>query len=737
MAKKEHFELIKQGVTIWNKWRENNPSEKPDLYSVNLSFLDLSGANLFEANLWEAKLKKTILCGANLSGADLCFADLSGADLSYANLSGANLTEADLTGANLTGADIRRVNLWGSNFSHADLTRANLSFSDLSEANLTEADLTEANLRGVNLNDAKLIQANLSEADFTWAKFGRADVSRSIMKWSMLGDVDLSELKGLETIRHMGPSIVGIDTIYRSGCNVPEVFLKGIGIQDNFLQCMDSFTGKGTEFVSYLISYSSKDEEFAIRLRDDLVQKGIRCWAMPGDMKTMNKIKLIVTLFDRLIIVLSENSIDTDWLEYEMEVAFQTELNSKKNILYPVRLDAVVLDTNRAWATHLRSTREIEDFSKWKDQTAYEKAKAQLLKQIGYKDPQQNRRQLQIDTEYSYQIVGEDDCPLYTIDDTFKVSGKNLTVPDGKPTCLILVDDIKYAISKYQNISSDKGYKFSCSGCSGVIRLEYKKEKKDIVSTSEAVDYTVAIANLLSNFSMFKHLDSDSIRYLVTFLRLIKVKPGDIIIRKGEPGKNLFIIVSASVQVLGEGGIVIATMGKGEVFGEMSILSGKPVGATIKVIEGGTILYISAKDFRKVLQKFPSLQMYFTRLMAERLAEINVARSEEFSSGMTGKLSEMPPSELFQTFNINQKTGILTMKLSKGHAEFYFKEGNLTRAEYNKKTGIDAFYEVLKEREGRFKFSPGLPPEEMEREELGDFMALLMEGIRRIDESVV
>jgi hypothetical protein len=126
--------------------------------------------------------------------------------------------------------------------------------------------------------------------------------------------------------------------------------------------------------------------------------------------------------------------------------------------------------------------------------------------------------------------------------------------------------------------------------------------------------------------------------------------------------------------------------------------------------------------------------MYFARLLARRLAKTNVVRTEDLSSGMSGKLSDMPPSELFQTLNVNQKTGMLTLQLPKGSADLSFREGSLISVKYNDAESEEAFYEILKEREGRFKFTPGLSEEQMQAAELGDFMWLLMEGIRRMDE---
>jgi hypothetical protein len=85
MANDEHLAVIKQGVTAWNAWREENHLKLP------LWWTDLSGADLH---------------GANLGGVDFSFTNLSGADLSGAYLSGANFSNANLSGANLSGTTL-------------------------------------------------------------------------------------------------------------------------------------------------------------------------------------------------------------------------------------------------------------------------------------------------------------------------------------------------------------------------------------------------------------------------------------------------------------------------------------------------------------------------------------------------------------------------------------------------------------------------------------------------------
>jgi len=218
-------------------------------------------------------------------------------------------------------------------------------------------------------------------------------------------------------------------------------------------------------------------------------------------------------------------------------------------------------------------------------------------------------------------------------------------------------------------------------------------------------------------------------------LEIRKYNKGEFIVRKGEQGRNLFIILSGKAEVVGEDGLHIAILDRGEILGEMSLISGSPITATVRAVESVELLCLSGRDFGEVLKRFPSVQMFFAKLLADRLMKTNKARSEEFSSGMAGKLSEMPPSELFQVFNINQKTGVLGLNLVRGRAEVAFKEGQMIRVRFGEMEGAEAFFELLREKEGRFKFLPGLSDTEMKLPRIGDFMWLLMEGMRKIDES--
>ncbi|BCS87363.1 pentapeptide repeat-containing protein [Pseudodesulfovibrio sediminis] len=112
MANSEHLKILKQGIEVWNQWREDNPKVTPDFQGA-------------------------ILQGANLKGADL-----KGANLQHADLHGANLWGASLQNAHLIGADVSNVVLW-----EVDLAKTVFLDGKDSPLILDGADLWEANLK--------------------------------------------------------------------------------------------------------------------------------------------------------------------------------------------------------------------------------------------------------------------------------------------------------------------------------------------------------------------------------------------------------------------------------------------------------------------------------------------------------------------------------------------------------------------------------------------------------------
>jgi uncharacterized protein YjbI with pentapeptide repeats len=291
-----------------------------------------------------------------LHGADLREANLSGAGLSGANLNEADLTDGNLTNADLSGASLINTNLSGANLSEADLSRTNLSGADLSDANLRDA-----NLRGTNL--------------------------RSVKAWqTAFVNLDLRETRGLAEICHLGPSHITLNTIQLPQDGSAFHFLRGAGISDEWIDLYSARMMHPIQYYSLFISYSSRDETLAHRLHADLQASGVRCWFAPEDLKIgarfRQRIDEAIHLQDKLLLLLSEHSITSAWVENEVEAALEKEDQQQREVLFPIRLDNVVMQTSRAWATTLRRTRHIGDFTNWTDPQAYQGAFDRLLRDL-------------------------------------------------------------------------------------------------------------------------------------------------------------------------------------------------------------------------------------------------------------------------------------------------------------------------------------------------------------------
>jgi len=271
--------------------------------------------------------------------------------------------------------------------SNADLWKADLSYADLRDADLRGADLTEADLTNANLSHANLSSADLSGTKLSRASLRNTILLEAIVGWTDLGDRDLREIKGLETTKHIGPSPISINTIYLSGGDIPELFLRSTGAPDIFVEYMYSLVGKPINFYSCFISYSNKDQEFAQRLYNDLQGNGVRCWFDRENLKIGDKywhrIDESIRLYDKLLVILSENSVASTWVENEVMAALEKERQPLgKTVLFPITLDNAVMETNLPWAANMRRTRHIGDFTRWKEHDEYQKGLSRLLRDL-------------------------------------------------------------------------------------------------------------------------------------------------------------------------------------------------------------------------------------------------------------------------------------------------------------------------------------------------------------------
>lgn len=124
----------------------------------------------------------------------------------------------------------------------------------------------------------------------------------------------------------------------------PKCFFGGCGLPDTLIAYVSSIARSQNpiQLYSCFISYSSSDQEFSERLHNDLQAAGVRCWFAPEDLKIgdrcrdeRDEIESAIRMHDKLLLVLSDNSVESDWVRSEVEGAFERESRSGSKCCFP------------------------------------------------------------------------------------------------------------------------------------------------------------------------------------------------------------------------------------------------------------------------------------------------------------------------------------------------------------------------------------------------------------------
>lgn len=401
MPNPAHLSQLRAGVAEWNAWRVANPDVRIDLTDAELRNCELWGANLVEANL-----ARTDLRDAKLSRADLTGACLQGANLSDVYGLGVTLDSTDLDDADLSNAV-----LGGSHGASFSLSKAKY-FPLNGVLTLRRARLTATRLNGCTFQNADLSDADLTSADLTETIFDKCVMRRTSFSGSIFGataflDVDLTSSYGLDAVIHRGPSSLDRSTLRRSRAGVMPDFLKGCGLSDVDIAALrlddpdlniDDITAIAYEICDLrltqpiqkypvFISYSHADADFVLELERHLASVGVRYWRDKHDLlagRMEKQIDLAIQLNPVMIVVFSNESIKSSWVEWEVSRAVELSRGSNRDVLCPVALDE---SWKRArWSSVLLNQvmkYNILDFSMWRDGVHFHTEFEKLTKGLG------------------------------------------------------------------------------------------------------------------------------------------------------------------------------------------------------------------------------------------------------------------------------------------------------------------------------------------------------------------
>jgi glucose-6-phosphate 1-dehydrogenase len=129
----------------------------------------------------------------------------------------------------------------------------------------------------------------------------------------------------------------------------------------------------------------------------------------------------------------------------------------------------------------------------------------------------------------------------------------------------------------------------------------------------------------LEKVPLFQGADAVLLGSLIMALKPVVFQPGDVVIRKGEVGSEMYLISRGDVEVIDEGGRVVATLGEGNFFGEISLMTSAPRNATVRAKSYCDFFVLDKTDFARVLKDRPQ---FLKSMMDIARARYNISAEE-------------------------------------------------------------------------------------------------------------
>ena len=145
----------------------------------------------------------------------------------------------------------------------------------------------------------------------------------------------------------------------------------------------------------------------------------------------------------------------------------------------------------------------------------------------------------------------------------------------------------------------------------------------------------------LRSVSIFSALSDEQRRELAQITRVGLYAAQEVVVRRGEPGSSMFIVARGAVSVtLEAGGAEVARLGPGDVFGEMSLLTGEPRSATVAAVTDSELLEITAEAFRRFVLDNPAVVDQITAKVAARSAELHERRASDAAAAVATETAQ-------------------------------------------------------------------------------------------------
>jgi CRP-like cAMP-binding protein len=216
-------------------------------------------------------------------------------------------------------------------------------------------------------------------------------------------------------------------------------------------------------------------------------------------------------------------------------------------------------------------------------------------------------------------------------------------------------------------------------------------------------------------------------------------RSGEVILKANVTSSHFHVLLKGMVRIAtrGQDGRVLelSVLRKGDCFGEMSILTGASTSNQVDAVEDCLTLAIAREDFHKTLAEFPVMSIILYRMLSKRIRATNQKLAQLLSPGLSGDLRYFAFADLLQSVLTARMTGTLLVEQGPLRAHFGFEDGGLVHASLGNLPATLAIDDALRWQSGSFRFLPQQSAGERNLD--GDTMAILLEALRRLDESSI
>ena len=164
------------------------------------------------------------------------------------------------------------------------------------------------------------------------------------------------------------------------------------------------------------------------------------------------------------------------------------------------------------------------------------------------------------------------------------------------------------------------------------------------VTQTPRIRAALGLPPLSAPFAGEPHLAESLIDAVEADLDWVSLTAGEQLFRQGDAGDGAYLIVDGRLRVLAERPdgtwTPLGESGRGEMIGEMALLTGEPRSATIEALRDTNLIRISTASFTRLVERFPSSMLHIARMLVQRERRRTAGRAESAGAATFAVLAD-------------------------------------------------------------------------------------------------